>query len=480
MKREETIRKLYECVQTRPRPEDVAEVVLEALLPRLSLAQRNVLKQATRISTRSHLLGYSSMAADFHRPTGMEKPVKVASELFSVPMLSVEECLDPERVEVFVQGVSSAIGKSYGQSDFLKHRMNREQRAQAGLDMGHRAYNKRFRLLGRMESKLLRMVRERKKYVLTRIGKSGFAVEIDFDDFSADLGTACFVAYMSARMSLRSTFTNDSQVRAFDVVAKMLYDRLTKSNTARWDVVAAVYPVDRVLRLLTDYQKGAMLARAWGLLEDACDLLTEVWEGSGGGIDLERMVVRRGCDSSTWNQSAGGWNKARDHWVSMLHAMGMGSMLEALCPGKVMRLMAADVVRWHLASGGDVHPGTKVWAELPYPWDVVAGKERCTKEMVVAACERHGVEPASWVGPRRRARAVEFTPTPELVHGVAVSSPGLALALRRAGVFSAKALRAEHLPAGGFHVDRDGDGFALGATDANSHGSGRKVRAAGV
>lgn len=474
MTREETVTKLYECVQTRPKPEDVAELVLAALRTRLSVGQTRTMGLAARHSMKNALYGWSSMAADFHRPVGAEKQIKVASELFGARMLSAADCLDPDKVEAFVVRVSKAISKTYGASDFLKHRLNRTLRKAQGLVMGHRAYNKRFRLLGRIEGKVLRMAREEKKYLLTRVGKGGFAVEIPFEDFAADLSTACFVAYLSARMGRRSEFTNGPQSRAYDTVAAMLYGRLTHSQTTRWDVVAAVHPVDQVLGRLTDFQKGAALARAWKLLEDASGLLEEVWRTSGDAIDLKRMVVRRGCDSSTWNQSAGGWNKARDHWVSMLHSLGMSSVMEALCPGKVMRLMAADVARWHQASGGDVHPATKVWAELPYPWEVVRGLKACTRVLVEAACIRNDVDPETWVGPKRVGKAERFEPTPELVHGVTVSSPSLAAALRKAGVFSGQEFKPEHLPSEGFSVVRDEHGAALKVEGENQPKRARK------
>jgi len=59
--------------------------------------------------------------------------------------------------------------------------------------------------------------------------------------------------------------------------------------------------------------------------------------------------------------------------------------------------------------------------------------------------------------------AAAFSPTPELVHGVAVTSPALAAVLRKAGWFSGKAVTA--LPEGTPAVDvvRDDKGFALSA-----------------
>ena len=121
-------------------------------------------------------------------------------------------------------------------------------------------------------------------------------------------------------------------------------------------------------------------------------------------------------------------------------ASGADGLLEPFCPGKVMRLMAADLAYWHQSSVGDVDPDTKVWAFLPMPWDVISGKTRCTRADVEGACRETGVDPAArgWTAPRAHGAVAEFKPTPELVHGVEVADPQWAALLRRAGVFSGK------------------------------------------
>ena len=48
---------------------------------------------------------------------------------------------------------------------------------------------------------------------------------------------------------------------------------------------------------------------------------------------------------------------------------------------------------------------------------------------------------SGWTGPRARGKTAEFTPTPELVHGVEVADPVWASLLRRAGVFSGKHIK---------------------------------------
>lgn len=454
---------LYTCVQTRPRPEDVAEVIIEVLRPSGKLL--SMLEKAAKHSHKRLGYTYSSMAEDFSRPVGMDTQVKVASELFRVEPISAVDCLDPDKVEAFVRSVSGQIAKAFGQSDFKAHRLNRDQRKDAGVPSGHRAYNKRFRLLARMEERLTKLAWEQRKYLLTRVGKSAFAVQVPKDDLLADALTACFVAYQSARMSMRSVFTNGSQERAFDEVASALFAECKSNASTRWDVVAYVLPDQEVLARLTDEQKGALMGRTWNVLVDAADFLATC--AKRDTLDLTNMIVGRGNDSSSWNQAAGGWNKAREHWINILHAMGSEGLLDELCPGKVLRLMAADVVRWHSHSKGGLdsalHPDTKVWRRLPRPWDVVQGVESCTRADVLAACAAEGVEPGSWTGVRAGRKPVPFKPTPELVHGVAVSSPALAKALRKAGVFSGKGVSGD-LPA--FNVERDESGAPLRVEEA--------------
>jgi len=344
---------------------------------------------------------------------------------------------------------------------FYQYCLVREGEA-TGLTMRKRQYNKRWRFLKRLELKIRRMLRNQSKYELTRYGKSALAVQLTEEELARDLVTACFVAYLGARMSLRSTFTNGAQERAYDHVAAMLYRKATVSPTASWWAIAHVQPEAEVLCHLTEEQKGRLLGTWHGVLQKLAGLLEEVWRTTR--VNRTTLIVQRGNDSSTWNQMAGAWNKAREHWIALLHAMGMSRVLDELCPGKVLRLMAADVAAWHRASGGDVHPDTKIWAELPAPWEVLKGDARCTKAMVEAACRKHQVDPAGWTGPKPPKVPVPFRPTPELVHGVAICSPFLARTLREAGWFSGKeavAVDAE------VTVRRDEHGFAVGASTAS-------------
>lgn len=437
------LRALYQTVQMRKRPEDVAQMLLDLPGASWGMTERATLAKAAKQSLKANVWGYTSLRDDFQRPVSMERQMQKAQELFSgAPTLTETDCHNPDTIEVFLRAISPQIGKTWGANDFRSDRLNHEARHDAGLDLSRRQYNKRFRILKRAEERLLRLAQEVKKYEFTRIGKSGLATFLPFDDFARDGNTACFVAYLTARMNLRSEFTNTSQVRAFDEIAEMLLNRCKRSQTAHWWAVAHVYPQPDVLTHLTDEQKGTLLARWFGLLQDIAGLLKEVWERSN--INRETMIVRRGNDSSTWNQTAGAWNRARDGWIALLYAMGMEGVLMLICPGKVLRLMAADVAYWHRASGGSLDPNTQVWANLPLPWETLLGQVSCPRGLVENVCATFGLDPvkSGWTGLRARAAVAAFTPTPELVHGVTVANPYLADVFRRAGVYSGKSLKA--------------------------------------
>lgn len=433
MTTESQLRKLYDAVQTRPRPEDVAEIILDVLGPAIQGQDKQVLLNAAKTSLRNSLWGYSSMASDFARPgTKVENQVNVASVLFKVSTLSAFDCLDPDKVKAFIESIQGQIGKVYGHNSFKNDRLTKAQRHSIGLYKNAHWYNKRFRLLAKMEAKIKDQSWNRRKYLFTRVGKSGLAVDIPFEDFAADVNTACFVAYMSARMSVRSVFTFGQQDPAYDKVAEMLLQRAINAGTVRYDVVAYLMPDDKIISKLTQDQKGMMLGKWWKLLEDMAHMLSDLHRASK--FNPATMIVNRGDDSSTWNQVAGGWNKAREQWVSLIYAMGLDDLLNEVCPGKVMRLMAADVARGH----GTLHPDTKVFAALPLPWDVVLGKARCNVRQIASTCDRNQVPQGTWTLPRGDRKAVEFKPTPELVHGVQISSPYLAEILKSMGAFSGK------------------------------------------
>jgi hypothetical protein len=456
---------LYQAIQRRPRPEDVADIVMSALENDLTDEQERILDQAASNSFRRLGRNFtSSMFNDFVRPKSeAAKTLAVAQKLIA-PLLipfSPKKAMDAGALGIRVAEISRIIGRGYADMKKLNH----TERKALGIFKNARWYNKRWRILVRLEKKIARLEENNRLYLHSRISKSGRAVELTEEDVGVDLNTSCFIAYYSSRMSLRSTFTNGSQVRAFDKISEMLLQRCEKSETTRWEFIALVLPEQRVLTRLSDEKKGVLLGQWWSLLVAMADTLKA--QHDKYSFDLAAMIVGRGNDSSTWNLTAGAWNKARDQWFSLTRAMGMSSMLDAICPGKVMRLMAADVARWHEA----LHPDTVIWAKLPLPWDVVQGKAECTRQMVAEVCMRTKNEArlSSWIGETEYRKAVSFTPTPELVHGVSVSSPFLASALRKAGYFSGKGVSPHAVP--DVYIQRDAEGHALHVIDTNETNS---------
>jgi hypothetical protein len=459
------MQELFETLQQRRRPEDVAEMIRSHFGPEFTQEELHVLDRAARHSLKRGFAKVTSMLEDFHRPVTPERQIWRTLELFRrTETWTAAQCAEPARVQAFIEELCPLIHKRFGESDFKHHRLNGEQRTAQGLDLSRRRYNKLFRLLGRLEGKLRTYVRELRKADFTRVGKSRLATRLSREEFAKDSPTAAFIAYYVARCNLRSVFTNTAQQRAYDEIADMLFQRLKRQpDRTNWWAVAHVFPDTEVLARLTDVEKGELLGRWLVLLRDIAELLREVWQASN--IRRDSMIVQRGNDSSTWNNTANAWNRAREAWIALLQSMGMEAELDALCFGKVLRLMAADVARWHRLSGGGLDPNTFVWSELPLPWEVLAGDATCTRHQVEEVCRRHGVDPVKqgWIAPPPKRCVEKFTPTPELVHGVAVADPALAKVLRRAGWFSGQKGRWVDELLDSMAVQHDEHGFALGA-----------------
>ncbi|MFN3649134.1 MAG: hypothetical protein ACK47B_06085 [Armatimonadota bacterium] len=462
---EPVLRELYQSLDQRWRPENVAEKLQQLLgaeADRSTAARLRKVAEHARPTWWTSWL--SSMPEDFARPVGMGRQLERARVLFDTPERPGD--LNLVGIREYLETISARIVKSVGHSDFKADRLNRTQRREAGLgEISRRRYNKLFRLAGRMEQKLAQLARELEKREFTLVSKSRLASRLTWEEFSQDRNTACFLAYYVARCNLRSEFTISGQQKPYDELCDALFQRCRASATTNWWALAHAFPDREVLEHLTEEQKGWLLGMWYDVLYRIGRLLHRTWERSS--INRETMIVRRGNDSSTWNITAGAWNRAREGWIAVVYALGMEEILERQCLGKVLRLMAADVARWHRVSGGDLDPDTKVWAELPLPWDVLSGEAECSRAQVEAVCGRHGVDPVKkgWAAPRPGRQVQAFRPTPELVHGVAIASPELATLLRKAGWFSAKVARPVEREV---VVLRDEYGFALGAADRES------------
>ncbi|WP_299189405.1 hypothetical protein [uncultured Aquimarina sp.] len=449
------LKKLHITLSERKRPEDVAQMILEILEGKISSKEKNILKKAAKGSLKKTFFGYTSMMQEFATAIGAEKQIKKTIEIFKLDNSESIDYNNVNDIENFIEQVSPIIYKTVGANNFLADRLNKEQRKEKGIDLSKRSYNKKWRLLKRLENKLIKYSREIKKIEFQKVGKHCLSHTIDFSEFQKDPNSACFIAYYNARCNLRSLFTNTSQERAFDEISEMLLNRCKEIKTpsvlgifktetrkesiptTNWWAISHIYSSQEVLCKLTDEQKGKLLGKWTGILQEIALFLNELWINSD--INRQTMVVKRGNDSTTWNNTAGAWNKARDNWMNIIYSLGMDYILDEICFGKVLRLMAADVVAWHFSTGGKLDPNTEVWNKIPLPWEVFQGKELCNKELVIEYCRQAGIDPekSGWIAPRKHGIA-EFKPTPELVHGVVVSNPYLATVLKRHKYFSGK------------------------------------------
>lgn len=432
---------LYASISARRRPEDVADLVSRALGDALTGHESSILERAARGSLRRSFVGYTSMTERFAAPSTMGRSMRRAAMLFaSAPAFDEAATSDPARIESFLRAIGEEIGKGFGANDFKVHRLNGVGREANGIELSRRRYNRQFRLLRRMEEKLRRLIREQRKATYVRVGKSGLASWLSRDEFLANDSSAAFIAYFVARSNLRSEFTVSGQQRPYDEIADVLFRRCLGDRGASFWAIAHVHPTTEVLVRLTDEEKGRLLGRWHELLVEIADLLEELFGASR--LDPSSMVVRRGDDSTTWNNTVKAWNTARSHWIALLFAMGADAILDTICPGKAMALIAGDVAAWHRAVGHVDNVELRVFAGVPRPWDVLAGRATCTRADLEVACRRAGVDGgrSGWTAPRRPS-VVPFRETPELVHGVSVGSPRLAKLLRDAGCFSGKGVR---------------------------------------
>ncbi|MEU8702464.1 hypothetical protein AB0C61_33355 [Streptomyces sp. NPDC048680] len=266
-----------------------------------------------------------------------------------------------------------------------------------------------------MEAKLARLMHEQRRREVTMRGKGALAHVLPYGLFAADPDTAAFIAYITARAYMRSVFTNGRQRQVYDGVAEALFQRLrARPEQTCWSAVAHVHPTSEVLVAVSDEDLTQLLVRWNGFPRQVADLLEDAWNRYP--LERETMIVHRGDDSSTWNQAAQAWNTARAHWFAILSALGQEKILDRVCPGKVPRLMAADVAYWHRMSGGGLHPDTYIWAELPLAREVLRGEKECPRSLVDAVCARHGRDPVAgaWTAPRRRLRLSPSTGRPNL------------------------------------------------------------------
>lgn len=465
---------LHRSIDSRLTPEQVCAIILQTLDGRLTFTERRLLKRA--VAARPSL--FTSMSEDFDRPVPADHKVGKVVELLGLD-LSAETVARLAGDPWLLLGELRTIGMLNGWTpgtDF-RLRSNRETRTAAGLDLSKRRYNRLMRQLARTHERAQRLQQQILLRQLSLVARSGLAYTITRDEIAGDLDAACFVAYWAAQKNRRREFTLSGRDNPFDTIAEMLMARCVRNAEGTdWWMVARAYPDPDVLARLDDGRRGTLMADWFGFVTLGARMLQDLhaawpartiqpfppdkmWaarpglmppaESRGGGtrpvVELSTMIVAKGVDSSTWNTVAGAYNAARAGWINCLSAAGALELLDAVCPGKAMRLIAADLAARHRRTGGEPDRQTRVWARLPLPWQVLFDDDiACDTERVEYECLLEGVDPhaTGWTAPRQHAGvAAEFKPTPELVHGIEVADPLWAGMLRRAGAWSGKELR---------------------------------------
>lgn len=467
-----TARSLHRGLAQRRTPESVAadvRVLLDDVADRAHQVAGGPLTDAELRTLPTRESWYSSsMSAEWERVTDLSKPLAVLGELMNgVTHGQIDfaaAASDPDTIRENLAAVRSYLALPPGPLSFKTSRLNRAQRKKVSLGhLSRRRYDKLFRLVARLSVYADELEDQQGLARLARFAKIGLAVDVPYRDFAASRTTACFVAYYAANLARRSQFIAGPQKRAFNKGSETLFRRLEKDPDASWYAVAHVFPRSDVVARLSVEQRVDLLDKARAVMEETAGRLGAIAATAESRFDT--MIVKRGDDSSTWNALAGAWNKARDVWFAMAWAIEP-SLLDAFSPGKVLRLMAADVAAWHRAKGGGLDPNTRVWALLPRPWEVFTGEATCTRAQVETACREASVDPeeSGWTKPRPRTSVDEVSLTPETVYGVVVDHPDLARLLRRARWFSGKDVRP--LPYGTVTptVERDAHGFATLAT----------------
>ena len=436
------IETLHQTLDRRATPEQVARIIRDSGIRWPAAAQAEL----ARVATARAPWYVSSMSEDFERADDCRAQLAAVGRMFGVDVSHVRPS-DVEAIRALITELGQRVGGWRPGHDWKADRLDKTAR-RTGMAadpdvVPKRQYNRHVRVLRHLWAKAVRMGGMQQQRDLVLIGRSGFASRITLDRFKGDPVAACFVAYFTARKNRRRMFTLAGRENSVDRLALGLLDVAMAGHRPDWEMLAWVYPRPAVLVRLTSRQMGALLGDWHAVMAGAAAELERAWPGDEN-VNRMTMIVRRGMDSSTWNIMAQAYNAARAAWLGCVAASGALPLLEPACPGKVMRLMAADLAWWHQASGGDVDPNTAVWARLPLPWQVLTGTHRCTAADVRAACAGAGLDPATsgWLAPLPDGTAAEFTPTQDLVHGIAVSDPVWAAVLRRGGAFSGKTIKA--------------------------------------
>lgn len=439
------VRDLFDLTQDRPHPGAAAQAILD-----LGYPWQPKVMSGLRETARTK--GNTYLADEFHAPQAPTKTVQSLRRLLDRLPLDGQRVQDLDVIRKVLEEARFRVDEGDGATRKVRKHLT---------GMSRRQYKRMRRTVANLDQLLPRYKRAQRMDRLHRVAKISFAHDLGFDEFGSDLPTACFVAYMTANLARRSLFTASTQARAFDSLAEKMFVGFVGENT-NWYAIAHVFPRADVLRGVSIDNRMVLLGKARTVMSQSAVELKRAWEGSD--INLETMIVRRGNDSSTWNALAGSWNRGRDYWIALMQSLGLYDSFDQFLPGKVLRLMAADVASWHRSGGDQLHGDTGVFASLPKPWDVMLAEDVCGREAIEEACLTYEIDPlkTGWSRARARTAVDAWRPTYATVHGVEVEDPELAKWLRKIGVFSGK-LHGDLAGLRDVEVERDEHGAAIGA-----------------
>lgn len=427
---------LYKSLNQRERPEDIAELVLSVLKNQLSPTEIGDLR---KVNNQPGVVWYRRWPAtkEFEWAISLKKQITEAIEIFDLKKAGPIDYISVPDIKSFIKSISPLIHKQLGKNDFRRDRLTKSDRKDLHFSTSKRQYNKKWRLIKKLEYRLTTFQRVLTLVELQKIAKHGIVHQLDFKNFKSDLNAACFIAFYCAKSNLKSKYTTELGEEGYGHISELLLKRCLKStkegqvgNETNWLALSHIYSSEEVLTNLTDEQKGDLLCNWTNILDELANILEKYWNNNL--LIKETMIEKKGMDSIKWNSAADAWNNARDHWVNLIYSLGLDYVLDEILFGKVIRLTWPHVVVGPTASLRKQIPHKEVWNMLPLPWEVFKGKEKCNKEVVIKCCELVEIdaEKYGWVTLGFH-EVTEYKPTPELVQGIAVSNPFLATILKK-------------------------------------------------
>jgi hypothetical protein len=412
------MQRLHESLNERATPGQVCALIPAVVGGRMMPAQRRVLHRAEHGDPRT-VEGFAPVLAAVHK-------VRTLMALFDKQLSDesiVRMASDPWVLLAQLQFLAPFLGWMGG--DFGSAApLNRQQRTDMGIGVPRRRYRRLVRQMRALQQQAYRMQSQVLLRQLRLVGHCGMAYSIRLEEMRADPDAAVFAAYWVALRNRPEPATPAGQL---DVVARMLLDRCELADGTDWWLIARACPLPGIVARLTDRQRGELMAQWMQFMRLAADLMDSLRQTWGPGFDLAGMRARAGIDWWTWNTLADSYNAARAGWIACLDAAGCLRLLNAICPGKAVRL----------ASGPGDDPETAVWAALPKPWEVLDGTS-CTARTVELVCRQCGVDPRAtgWTGPAPYAVTAQWAPTQELQDGIRAGDPIWAGVLDNAGAFA--------------------------------------------